>query len=125
VFGTGPGTFRALFPRYTIGLPEPARLVWRFLHEDYLQTLMEWGWIGGTFWAAIFFGGIGTGVQSLRQEKFRGAAKINMRGHEFDPGSEQILYSAQQGTSEWTPRQRVFLWLSLLALLGVAVHSLV
>jgi O-antigen ligase/polysaccharide polymerase Wzy-like membrane protein len=124
-FGTGPGTFRALSPRYTIQLPEPARLVWRFLHEDYLQTLMEWGWVGGFFWAAIFFGGIGTGVQSLRQEKFRRTAKINARDHHVEFGSEQTMGSPQRGTWEWTPRQRLFLSLSLLALTGVAVHALV
>ncbi|PYV69434.1 MAG: hypothetical protein DMG97_21945, partial [Acidobacteria bacterium] len=139
VFGTGPGTFRALFAHYTPELPEPAQRVWRFLHEDYLQTLMEWGWAGGMFWALVFFGGIATGIQNLRrQEKLRRAAKINTRGYEFNPGSEKIVRSqkpgtwewtprqrAQQGTSEWTPRQRVFLWLSVLSLYGVAVHALV
>jgi O-antigen ligase/polysaccharide polymerase Wzy-like membrane protein len=126
VFGTGPGTFRALFPHYTPELPEPAQRVWRFLHEDYLQTLMEWGWVGGMFWALVFFGGIATAIENMRrQEKFRRAAKINMRDYHFESGSERIVRCPKPGTSEWTPRQRVFLWLSLLALLGVAVHSLV
>ena len=126
VFGTGPGTFRALFAHYTPELPEPAQRVWRFLHEDYLQTLMEWGWAGGTFWALIFFGGIATGIQNLRrQEKLRRAAKINTRGYEFNPGSEKIVRSQKPGTWEWTPRQRLLLWLSVLSLTGVAAHALV
>src|SRR5437667_1718614 len=126
VFGTGPGTFRALFAHYTPELPEPAQRVWRFLHEDYLQTLMEWGWAGGMFWALVFFGGIATGIQNLRrQEKLRRAAKINTRGYEFNPGSEKIVRSRKPGTWEWTPRQRLLLWLSVLSLTGVAAHALV
>src|SRR5207249_10968087 len=62
VFGTGPGSFRALFPHYAAEFPESARRVWRFLHEDYLQPLMDWGWAGGMFWALVFFGGIATGI---------------------------------------------------------------
>jgi len=100
--------------------------VWRFLHEDYLQTLMEWGWAGGMFWALVFFGGIATGIQNLRrQEKLRRAAKINTRGYEFNPGSEKIVRSQKPGTWEWTPRQRLLLWLSVLSLTGVAAHALV
>ena len=126
LFGTGPGTFRALFPHYTPELPEPAQRVWRFLHEDYLQTLMEWGWIGGPLWALIFFGGIATGIQNMHcQEKFRRAAKINMRDRAFEFGSEQIAHSSKPDSWEWTPRQRLLLQLSIFALIGVAVHALV
>jgi hypothetical protein len=126
LFGTGPGTFRAIFPHYTAELPEPAQRVWRFLHEDYLQTLMEWGWIGGTLWALIFFEGIATGFHNLRRhEKFRQAANINMRDRAFEFCSEQIAHSLKPGTWEWTPRQRLLLQLSIFALIGVAVHALV
>jgi O-antigen ligase len=126
VFGTGPGTFRALFPHYTLELPEPAQRVWRFLHEDYLQTLMEWGWAGGTFWAVIFFGGIATGIQNMRrQEKFRRAAKIHTRDRPFEFCSERVIYPPEPGTWEWAPRQRLLLLLSVLALIGVAAHALI
>jgi hypothetical protein len=126
VFGTGPGTFRALFPRYTIELPERARLVFRFLHEDYLQTLMEWGWIGGIFWAAIFFGGIATGIHNVRrQEKFRQIARLHPRDHPFEFCLERASHSPDPGTWQWTSRQRLLLQLSVLALIGVAVHALI
>ena len=126
VFGTGPGTFRALFPHYTPELPEPAQRVWRFLHEDYLQTLMEWGWAGGTFWALIFFGGIATGIQNMRlQEKFRRGARIHTRDRAFDFCSERATDSPEPGTSEWAPRQQLLLLLSVLALIGVAAHALI
>jgi hypothetical protein len=126
VFGTGAGTFRALFPHYTTELPERAQLVWRFLHEDYLQTLMEWGWVGGFFWALVFFGGIATGIQNMqRQEKLRRAVKMNMGDYQFESGSEEIVGSLERRIWKWTPRQRLFLPLSLLALTSVAVHALV
>jgi O-Antigen ligase len=126
VIGTGPGTFRALFPRYTIELPEPARLVWRFLHEDYLQTLMEWGWAGGTFWALIFFGGIATGIHNVRrQEKFRQIARLHSRDNPFEFCLERASHSLEPGSWQWTSRQRLLLQLSVLALIGVAVHALI
>ena len=125
-FGTGPGTFRAFFPHYEAEFPESARRVWRFLHEDYLQTLMEWGWTGGMFWALVFFGGIATGIRNMRRQgKLRRAAKMNMGDYRFESGSDRLARSTKPGAWEWTPRQRLLLPLSLLALIGVAVHALV
>src|SRR2546425_4307257 len=42
VFGFGPGTFRVVFPSYNNVANKPAPGTWRFLHEDYLQTVLEW-----------------------------------------------------------------------------------
>jgi len=57
-WGLGPGTFALAFPHYTRELGTSIRGVWRFAHQDYLQTLIEWGWIGGGVWAFLFFGGM-------------------------------------------------------------------
>ena len=57
-FGFGPGTFRVVFPGYNIGSGHAVPGTWRFLHEDYLQTVLEWGWLGSSLWALLFFGGI-------------------------------------------------------------------
>ena len=65
LFGFGPGTFRVVFPTYNIGSVNQVPGTWRFLHEDYLQTLLEWGWMGSTLWGLLFFGGITVGYSQL------------------------------------------------------------
>ena len=65
-FGFGPGTFRVVFPGYNSGSGHAVPGSWRFLHEDYLQTILEWGWLGSSLWALLFFGGIAVGILSYR-----------------------------------------------------------
>ena len=43
-FGFGPGTFAAAFPYYSSPLGERASGIWLHAHNDYLQTVIEWGW---------------------------------------------------------------------------------
>lgn len=97
-FGFGPGTFRVVFPYYTNGLGPKVDGIWRFLHEDYLQTLMEWGWIGSAGWALLFFGSIWVAVRTLR----RSGGGFPLSG-----------------------RQRLLLTSSVLALGGIALHAFV
>jgi O-antigen ligase len=97
-FGFGPGTFRVFFPYYTAGLGRNIAGVWRFLHEDYLQTLLEWGWIGSIFLGVLFFGGIVVAIRNL---------------------------AMRSRPSGWFPRQRLLLPTIILALAGIAMHALV
>jgi O-antigen ligase len=97
LFGFGPGTFRVVFPTYNRSGSNQVPGTWRFLHQDYLQTLLEWGWIGGILWALLFFGGITVGIRSYKKHSRR----------------------------EWTPRRRVLQPLIIIALMGVALHALV
>lgn len=97
LFGFGPGTFRVVFPTYNTGAANQAPGTWRFLHDDYLQTLLEWGWLGSSLWALLFFGGITVGIRSYNKHARR----------------------------DWTPRRRVLEPLVMIALLGVALHALV
>jgi hypothetical protein len=96
-FGSGPGTFRVVFPGYNIGSGHPVPGSWRFLHQDYLQTILEWGWLGSSLWALLFFGGITIGIFSYRR------------------------YAAR----DWLPRRRVMQPLAIIALVGVAMHAVV
>ena len=96
-FGFGPGTFRVLFPGYNVGSDNPAPGTWRFLHEDYLQTVLEWGWLGSSLWALVFFGGIMVAIRSYKKYAKR----------------------------EWMPRRRVLQPLAIIALMGVALHACV
>ncbi|MEZ0263174.1 MAG: O-antigen ligase family protein [Phycisphaerae bacterium] len=69
--GTGPGTYKVLYPLapqellrdlYPVWVArpyipsEPASL-WSHAHNDYLQTAVEWGWVGAAAWLVILWGG--------------------------------------------------------------------
>src|SRR5438477_3261009 len=96
-FGFGPGSFRSVFPSYNKESTNPVPGTWRFLHEDYLQTALEWGWLGSSLWALLFFGGIAKGIRSYKKS----------------------------GAQAWTPRRRLLQRLVAVALAGVALHALV
>jgi len=96
-FGLGPGTFRVAFPYFTGYLGDRVNGVWHFLHEDYLQTLLEWGRIGAGLWTAFLFGGIFVAIRHWR-------API---------------------AATWSPRRRTLLPLIVLPLLATAIHATV
>ena len=78
-FGFGPGTFSVIFPYYERVQKAKDPGGWSFLHEDYLQTLLEWGWAGVAGWAVIFLGGIATGIRvltRLRKRKLKPAPRF-------------------------------------------------
>jgi hypothetical protein len=56
--GFGPGTFALAFPHYTPPVGDAIRGVWRYAHQDYLQTFIEWGALGTLFWSILLFGAI-------------------------------------------------------------------
>ena len=93
--GLGPGTFRVAFPYLTAYLGDRVKGVWRFLHEDYLQTLLEWGRLGALLWSAFLFGGIFIAIRNSR-------------------------FAAEAG---WSPRRRTVLPLIYLPLIATALHA--
>jgi len=56
--GFGPGTFESVFPYAAAVYGHAPSGHWRFAHEDYLQTLVEWGKIGLSIWCILYFGGV-------------------------------------------------------------------
>jgi len=68
-FGTGPGTFRLVFPYYVAPFAEIGNGVWTYAHQDYLQGLIEWGYLGFSLWVMLFGGAIVSGFLHLRARR--------------------------------------------------------
>ena len=96
LFGYGPGTFEIVFPHYTQLAPRQLQGGWEYLHQDYLQTVFDWGWLGSAIWAFYVFGGLF--IASWRWRCTR----------------RSLL-----------PRQRQLLGVVVLALAGVLLHAAV
>ena len=53
-WGFGPATFELVFPFFTNQLGIAIQGYWEYAHQDYLQCLTEWGFIGATIWCLFF-----------------------------------------------------------------------
>jgi O-antigen ligase len=53
-WGIGPNTFSLIFPFFTNALKTPVFGFWAQAHQDYLQTLVEWGFFGTVLWFLFF-----------------------------------------------------------------------
>jgi hypothetical protein len=70
-FGFGPGTFSAVFPFHTAYLERRIYGFWVYAHEDYLQTVIEYGKAGAALWSIYFLGGIFAAlVRAFRTKAF-------------------------------------------------------
>ena len=77
VMGFGPGTFSAIFPSYQKTYDFGGRTVplfWKdgffeHAHDDYLETLIEWGCLGTLLWSVLVFGGMARGVMRYFQKQ--------------------------------------------------------
>jgi O-Antigen ligase len=120
LFGYGPGTFRVVFPRLNADANNLAGTgTWRFLHEDYLQTVIEWGWAGSALWALLFVGGIAAASVSLRKQR-------SLRRRRESENAQRSTLNVQRSTDmrEWSRRRRLILPLAIIALIGVALHAI-
>jgi O-Antigen ligase len=95
--GFGPGTFSVVFPFFNQS-EEGAAGEWLFLHNDYLQTLMEWGWLGGSLAFLICGCAMVVALWSLTNKR---------------------------ASASWSSRRRQFLPLAVIALVGVGLHAAV
>ena len=55
--GYGPGSFYPLFPYYKGKKGDKLNQTWVYAHNDYLQTLVEWGIVGTSCFALLIGGG--------------------------------------------------------------------
>lgn len=70
-FGLGPGLFKIAFPYQISPLGNTSLALRDFAHEDYLQTMLEWGWLGSLWWCLLIGGGLFRGLKTyFRREYF-------------------------------------------------------
>jgi len=67
-WGFGPGNFKICFPHYVGSLADALAGIWYYAHDDYLQAIIEWGYVGALVLGVVFFGGIWTGWRRLQGE---------------------------------------------------------
>jgi hypothetical protein len=68
LWGFGPGSWMRTFPEFTGEMEfEPFWLWMQFAHQDYLQTLVEWGAIGAMLWGILIFGALFVALRVLRR----------------------------------------------------------
>lgn len=94
--GYGPGTFQFVFAHEAPRIDPNIHGTWIYAHEDYLQTLIEWGWVGAALWGGLFFGGMFSCFAGWRRMRIAGSNRASA-----------LAFSAG------------------LALLGVALHAAV
>lgn len=81
--GFGPGSWQRTFPEYAGETDfQPFWLWMQFAHQDYLQILVEWGVVGGIFWAILLFGALCRAIRVLWD------------GRKSDPDSNSVMLYA-------------------------------
>jgi O-antigen ligase len=65
--GLGPGLFQLAFPYQTSPLGNINVGLREYAHEDYLQTVLEWGWLGTLWWFLLVAGGLFRAIKSYSQ----------------------------------------------------------
>jgi O-antigen ligase len=76
-FGFGPGTFQTAFPYFTHEYGNQLNGRWLYAHEDYLQTLVEWGYVGTALWVGLVGGAMVLSV--IRAVRYRAELSSSVR----------------------------------------------
>jgi hypothetical protein len=69
LFGFGPGLFQIAFPYQTSPLGNMSVALREYAHEDYLQTVIEWGWFGSLWWVLLVAGGLYRAIRTYAQRE--------------------------------------------------------
>ncbi len=71
-FGIGPGLFEVAYPYKSSAFRSYDAAVRKYAHEDYLQTTLEWGWVGAVWWTLLVAGGLFRGFRAyVQRERFQ------------------------------------------------------
>lgn len=76
-WGTGPGTFRLVFPFYTAEAGGELGGFWYHAHQDYLQAWIEWGAVGFVLFGVVAVGGVFRAVGIVRRARGKGKVEIS------------------------------------------------
>jgi hypothetical protein len=68
-FGLGPGLFQVAFPYQESNFRNVGAGIREYAHEDYLQTTLEWGWLGSVWWTVLVAGGLYRGFWTYAQRE--------------------------------------------------------
>ncbi len=68
-FGLGPGLFHLAFPYQSSPLANVGAAIRDYAHEDYLQTVLEWGWFGTIWWTLLVGGGLYRAIRTYRERE--------------------------------------------------------
>jgi len=82
-----PARFRLCSLTTRRGLATRFRGIWLYAHDDYLQTLLEWGWIGGALWAVYLLGGLVFSGRTVFRHRLQLPAQ---RSAHFFRGSDRL-----------------------------------
>lgn len=83
--GFGPGNFQRIYGKYIKDAPIVQATPFWVAHEDYIQTLVEWGWAGTTLWGILFLpAAIRLATRSLGKRENRRSSHDRDRDYEFD-----------------------------------------
>ena len=118
ILGFGPGTFRAAFPSYQVSYDFGNRKVpqfwktdsWLQAHNDYLQCLIEWGYLGGLMWTVVIAGGLWRASAAVRTAN---------QGKSNEEGAGEAMPSSRKRSDT------LMLGCAIVAISGVLVHALV
>jgi uncharacterized membrane protein len=68
-FGLGPGLFQVAFPYQNSPLGNVQVGLREWAYQDYLQTVLEWGWVGTLWWTLLVGVGVQRAFASYRQRE--------------------------------------------------------
>jgi hypothetical protein len=117
--GFGPGRWSTVFPHFATDPFLRTFFLWlQFAHNDFLQTLIEWGYIGGICWALLVAGGLRR-ISGILQAGARRGGPISPREPIFASIGIAVLGLLLHGTLDF-PLQIPSIQLYFLLLLGLA-----